>query len=83
MAKHERTHEAIFADPVRANIRWADVEALFVHLGAIVTEGSGSRVQVELGGADSTFHRPHPGKELTKPGIRSVRMFLTDAGHAR
>ncbi len=83
MAKHGRTLAAIFAEPIRANIRWADVEALFLHLGAIVAEGSGSRVQVELGGADSTFHRPYPGKETTKPGIRSVRKFLIDAGHAR
>lgn len=42
MAKHERTLAAIFADPIQANIRWGDVEALFLHLGAIVTEGSGS-----------------------------------------
>ena len=82
MAKHERTLAAIFSEPIRANIRWADIESLFLHLGAIVTEGSGSRVQVELGGVDSTFHRPHPGKEVTKPGVRSVRKFLTDAGHA-
>jgi len=80
MAKHDRTLAAVFASPVRGNIRWADIEALFVYLGATITEGSGSRVEVELNGTDATFHRPHPGKEATKPMVRSVRKFLTDAG---
>jgi len=82
MAKHERTLSAIFAEPTRANIDWAAIEALFVHLGARIREGSGSRVRVKLNGADAVFHRPHPGKETKKPGIRSVRTFLTVAGHA-
>ena len=82
MAEHERTHEAIFASPIRVNIRWADIEALFLHLGATITEGSGSRVEVDLNGTDATFHRPHPQKEATKPMVRSVRQFLTDAGCA-
>ena len=80
MAKHERTYEAIFASPIRANIDWADIEALFVHLGATFREGRGSRVSVKLNGVDVTFHRPHPGKEATKPVVRTVRKFLKDSG---
>ena len=46
-----------------SNIPWSDVEALFVALGAEVTEGHGSRVRVALNGVRAVFHRPHPEKE--------------------
>jgi hypothetical protein len=36
MGKHDKTLAAVFADPVRANVRRADVEALFEHLGATI-----------------------------------------------
>lgn len=80
MAKHEWTHKAVFASPVRANIKWADVEALFIHLGATLEEGEGSRVYFLLNGVGSTFHRPHPEKEAHKYTVRSVRKFLLLAG---
>ena len=80
MAKHERTHEAIFADPIRANIDWADIEALFVYLGATVREGRGSRVNVALNDARTVFHRPHPRNEASKPLVREARRFLQKAG---
>ena len=32
LAEYERTYEAVFASPIRVNIRWADIEALFLHL---------------------------------------------------
>ena len=81
MAKHERTLAAIFAEPTRANIDWADIEALFVHLGATVGEGRGSRVRISLDGVNKVFHRPHPGSEALKPHVREVRAFLTNTGH--
>jgi len=28
--KHRHTLKAIFADPIRANVPWADVETLFI-----------------------------------------------------
>ena len=71
---------AIFARPIRANIAWKDVEALFRHLGATVQEAAGSRVSVELNGEPGTFHAPHPGKELQKAAVRSLRSFLGRAG---
>jgi len=80
--KHARTYEAILADPIRGNIRWDDVEALFVKLGAEVSEGSGSRVRVLLNGVPAVFHRPHPQKECGKGALRSVRRFLSEAGVA-
>ena len=70
MAKHEKTLAAIFATPVRANIAWRDVEALFRHLGATVHEAEGSRISVELNGQPRTFHTPHPGKEIKPATVR-------------
>jgi hypothetical protein len=78
--KQTRTLEAIFEDPVRANVDWRDVESLFKGLGAEVTEGSGSRVRVALNGVRAVFHEPHPEKEVGKGMMRSVRGFLREAG---
>ncbi len=78
-ARHRRTLEAIFADPVRSGVRWRDIEALFVALGARTIEGQGSRVTVILGDARATFHRPHPRPETDKGALRAVRRFLQRA----
>ena len=78
--RHQRTLEAVFTTPTRANIEWASIEALFVALGAEVEERAGSRVAVKLGDAVQVFHRPHPGKEAKKPTVRSVRDFLAMLG---
>jgi hypothetical protein len=80
--KHARTLEAVFANPVRSNVLWADVESLFAAAGAEISEGRGSRVRVSLDGVDAVFHRPHPQKETDKGALKSVRRFLTEAGHA-
>jgi hypothetical protein len=58
--------EAVFADPVRANVPWADVEALFIAAGASISQGRGSRLRVSLNGVDAVFHRPHPRKETDR-----------------
>lgn len=78
--KHERTLAAIFTDPVPANIRWRDIEALFIALGGELMEGRGSRVTVFLGDAKATFHRPHPRPETDRGAVRAVRRFLVQAG---
>ena len=78
--KHTAVLRAVFADPVQANIAWRDIEALFVALGAEVSEGSGSRVRVAMGGVRAVFHRPHPEKETDRGAVRSVRRFLNEAG---
>ena len=80
--KHARTLEAVFANPVRANVLWSDVESLFAAAGAEISEGRGSRVRVSLDGVDAVFHRPHPQKETDRGALKSVRRFLTEAGHA-
>lgn len=80
MPRPDRTLEAIFAVPVRANVAWNDIEKLFERLGGEITEGKGSRARVHLNGVRAVFHRPHPGNEASKPVVRSVRRFLTEAG---
>ena len=78
--RHRKTYDAIFQDPVRSNVLCSDCEALLRHLGAVIQEGSGSRVRVELNGADAVFHRPHPQKETDKGALKSLRRFLDEAG---
>lgn len=78
--KHRKTLTAIYADPIRANIHWADIEALLVALGAEREEGNGSRVRFALNGIRATFHRPHPQKETDRGAVRSVRRFLMEGG---
>ena len=78
--RHRNTLEAVFADPVRANVPWADVEALFIAAGASISQGRGSRLRVSLNGVDAVFHRPHPRKETDRGALRSVRRFLREAG---
>ena len=78
--KHRKVLEAVFADPVRSNIAWHDIEALFRALGATITEGRGSRVRVALGDEWASFHRPHPRKETDRGAVRAVRDFLNNAG---
>ena len=79
-SRHRKTLRAVFEDPVRSNVAWADVEKLFGALGAEVSEGRGSRVRVYLGGVRAVFHRPHPQRETDKGALRSVRRFLVEAG---
>jgi hypothetical protein len=77
---HRTTLTAIFDDPVRANVVWGEVEALFLAVGATVSDGRGSRVRISLNGVDAVFHRPHPEKETDRGALKSVRRFLREAG---
>jgi hypothetical protein len=78
--RHQATLAAIFTVPVRSNVRWTDIESLFLALGADVSEGAGSRVRVKLNGVRAVFHRPHPEPETDKGALGAVRVFLTSAG---
>jgi hypothetical protein len=80
MNKHRRTLQAIFADPLRANVKWADIESMLTNFGAEISEGKGSRVRIALNEIRAVFHRPHPQKETDKGALRSMRRFLTEAG---
>ena len=80
MGRPDDTIRALFAEPIRANIPWRDIESLFRHLGGEVDEGEGSRVRVRLNGVRATFHRPHPQREAHRLLVKSVRRFLENAG---
>ena len=80
MSKYKATLRDLFANPVKADIRWADIESLFGHFGGTVSEGSGSRVRVLLNGVVGLFHRPHPSPHTDKGAVKSVRNFLKSAG---
>jgi len=78
--KQHRVLEAIFSTPVQSSIKWKDIESLFVHLGAEIEEGRGSRMRVLLKNEEAVFHRPHPRKDTDKGAVVSVRKFLENAG---
>ena len=79
-ARQRRTLHAIFENPVRANIPWADIESLLRACGADISEGRGSRVRIALQGVRAVFHRPHPQKETDRGAVMSRRRFLIEAG---
>lgn len=78
--KHLKTLAAIFKQPVQSNVKWSDIEALLISLGAEISEGSGSRIRIALNGIKAVFHRPHPKKETDKGALISMRRFLKNAG---
>ena len=78
--KHAATLSQVFARPVSGGIRWADVESLLAELGAEITEREGSRVCVFLFGEVRVFHRPHPGPDMDKGAVASVRKWLEKHG---
>jgi hypothetical protein len=79
-AKHQRTLEAIFAQPTPSGIRWMEIESLLIAAGAERSEGRGSRVRFVLNGEVAVFHRPHPRPETDKGAVAQVRIFLETAG---
>lgn len=79
-SKNSKIKDDIFSDPIRANIKWSDIESLLIHLGAETDEGNGSRIRFRLNGVAATFHRPHPRKEASKNTVLAIRCFLNNSG---
>ena len=78
--RHLKTLSLIFSRPVSGNIRWADIESLFLALGAEIAEREGSRVLVRLFGERRVFHRPHPAPETDKGACEAIRRWLEENG---
>jgi hypothetical protein len=78
--KHRRTLELVFARPTSANVRWADIEALFIELGGRIDEREGSRVLFRLFGERRVFHRPHPEPTTDKGALASIRQWFEEHG---
>lgn len=74
--KHQKTLALIFAHPVSGGIKWRDIEALLLALGAEITEREGSRVGVKLFADRRVFHRPHPSPDTDKGAVESLRKWL-------
>ena len=77
---HQKTLSQIFARPVSGSIKWADIEALLLALGAEVEEREGSRVGIVLFGQVRVFHRPHPSPDTDKGAVASIRKWLAENG---
>ena len=78
--RHRRTLTSIFGHPTSGNLPWRDIEALFVELGAEISEREGSRVGVRLFGDRRVFHRPRPGPDTDKGAVASIRDWLKRNG---
>ncbi len=80
--KHQKTLDAVYARPVSANIQWREIEALFVELGADISEREGSRIAVVLFDEVRVFHRPHPSPDTDKGAVASIRKWFEQHGVA-
>ena len=78
--KQRATLAKIFAKPVAADLRWADVETLLRALGSDLEPSGGSMVSVRLSGVRAVFHKPHPSPHTRKGAVRALRNFLETAG---
>ncbi len=78
--KHQKTLELIFHRPVSGSIKWTEIEALFIELGANVQECEGSRIGGVLFGQVKVSHRPHPSPDTDKGAVASVRKWLDENG---
>jgi hypothetical protein len=79
-SRHRKTLAAVLARPVRGDVRWSEIEALLLALGAELEEGQGSRVRILLHGRVAVFHRPHPSPETDKGALKRLAEFLRQAG---
>jgi hypothetical protein len=81
VGKHDRTFEAIFAAPTRANVRWSDAVSLVAYYGGTITASGGSAHRFAMpNGASAVIHKPHPGNQLSKGRVEAFRDLLIRAG---
>lgn len=78
--KHSKTLELIFHRPVSGNIKWKEIEALLISLGAETIEREGSRLEVYLFGVVKVFHRPHPSPDTDKGAVSAIRKWFEENG---
>ena len=60
----------------------ADIEALFLELGADISEREGSRIAVVLFDEVRVFHRPHPSPDTDKGAVANIREWFEQHGVA-
>jgi hypothetical protein len=76
--KYQKTLELIYSHPISSNIKWRDIEALLVELGAEISEREGSRVGIKLFSDRRVFHRPHPSPNTDKGAVANIREWLRE-----
>ena len=79
-SRHRKTLEAVFAEPTKTNIPWANIESLLIAAGCTVQEGSGSRVKFDHGNETFAFHRPHSRKEALRYQVKDARTLFERIG---
>ncbi|MCL2020801.1 MAG: type II toxin-antitoxin system HicA family toxin [Betaproteobacteria bacterium] len=78
--KYTKTLALIFSRSNPGSVPWRDIEALFIELGAEISEREGSRIGVRLFGERRVFHRPHPSPMTDKGAIASIKKWLEEHG---
>jgi hypothetical protein len=78
--KHRNVLQAIYHDPVSANIHWREIESLLHHLGAEIEPAHGARFRITLNRHEFFVHHPHHGNEFGKPEVKHLRECLAAAG---
>jgi len=78
--KHRNVLQAIYHDPVSANIQWREIESLLNHVGATIEPAHGARFRVLLNRREFFLHHPHHGNELSKQEVKHLRECLASAG---
>lgn len=78
--KQRKTLALIFSRPVPGSLKWPDLVALLLELGATMTEREGSRVAFFLFHQVQVMHRPHPGNDGDKGAVAAVRKWLESNG---
>ena len=77
--RHRGSHMQAAVDS-RHDWTQQEIEALFVALGAEVSEREGSRIGVYLFDQVRVFHRPHPAPDTDKGAVASIRKWLEENG---
>ena len=57
--KHLHLLQAIYHDPLSANIHWREIESLLLHLGATIESAHGARFRIVLNKVEVFLHHPH------------------------
>jgi len=81
--RHCRTLCAIFEEPTRSDVKWADFLVLLRTLGAELPKPgktAGSRQRISLRGRKAVLHKPHPEPAMKKGSVEAARDFLRNAG---
>ncbi len=75
LKKLEKIFEKVMSGPVKP-IKWQDIEALLMALGAKQRKGDGSSRTFIINGRPIVIHQPHPENEVKKYVVKELRAYL-------